>query len=41
MAVEFHKLAAKRKEAIQKYCWNESRGFYFDYDTRTQTKKLR
>jgi alpha,alpha-trehalase len=21
-----------RKEAIQKYCWNEEKGFYFDYD---------
>ncbi len=22
----------KRKELIQKYCWNEEAGFYFDYD---------
>ncbi|HET9433961.1 MAG TPA: trehalase family glycosidase, partial [Chitinophagaceae bacterium] len=26
-------LAEKRKEAIQKYFWNEEQGFYFDYDT--------
>ena len=25
-------LAEKRKQAIQKYCWNEHEGFYFDYD---------
>ena len=25
-------LAEKRKAAIQKYCWNESKGFYIDYD---------
>ncbi len=25
-------LAAKRKGAIQHYCWNEAAGFYFDYD---------
>jgi alpha,alpha-trehalase len=25
-------LAEKRKDAIQKYCWNKEQGFYFDYD---------
>lgn len=24
--------AARRKETVNKYCWNERRGFYFDYD---------
>ena len=38
-AVEFHKLAAKRKEAVQKYCWDESRGFFFDYDTVEHKQK--
>src|SRR6185503_13875292 len=33
-------LAEKRRQAIQKYFWNEEQGFYFDYDTAasTQTK---
>jgi alpha,alpha-trehalase len=25
-------LAQSRREAIQKYCWDEEKGFYFDYD---------
>lgn len=25
-------VANKRKEAIQKFCWNKEQGFYFDYD---------
>ena len=29
---KFIALAASRKEAITKYCWNENKGFYFDYD---------
>ena len=28
----FEELAACRETAIQKYFWNEERGFYFDYD---------
>jgi alpha,alpha-trehalase len=28
----YHSLAEKRKEAIQRYCWNESDGYFFDYD---------
>jgi len=29
---EMTSFAFERKVAIQKYCWNESRQFYFDYD---------
>lgn len=29
---KYNLAAGKRKEAINKYCWNESKGFYFDYD---------
>ncbi len=29
---KFITLAAARKEAINRYCWNEEKGFYFDYD---------
>ena len=28
----FNELALKRKNAIQKYCWNATEGYYFDYD---------
>ncbi len=28
--------AAQRKAAIQKYCWNESKGFFMDYDFTTK-----
>jgi alpha,alpha-trehalase len=28
----YEALAGKRKLAIQQYCWNEEKGFYFDYD---------
>ncbi len=31
-AVKFQVLAQNRKESIQKYCWNETQNFYFDYD---------
>jgi len=31
-AEEWKKQAAARKEAIQKYLWNEEKGEYFDYD---------
>ena len=31
-AERFIALAASRKEAINAYCWNEDKGFYFDYD---------
>jgi len=31
-AKHYQSLMDKRKDAIQKYCWNETQGFYFDYD---------
>ena len=31
-AEHYQQAAKKRKAAIQKYCWNEEQGFYFDYD---------
>lgn len=31
-ATQFLKAAEKRRLAIQKYCWNEDAGFYFDFD---------
>ncbi len=32
LAKQYELLAEKRKQAIQKYCWNSEQGFYFDYD---------
>ncbi len=29
---KYKTLANKRKNAIEKYCWNNNNGFYFDYD---------
>ena len=29
---KFKSLAADRKKAIDRYCWNEEKAFYFDYD---------
>jgi len=29
---KFERAAAKREQAINKYCWIEEKGFYFDYD---------
>ena len=31
-AEEFETLASKRAQAIEKYCWNEKMGFYFDFE---------
>ena len=31
--------ADKRKKAIDKYCWNESLGFFMDYDWKTRQQK--
>lgn len=31
-ARRFERKAARRAEAIQTYCWNEEKGFYYDYD---------
>jgi len=30
--------ARKRKAIIDKYCWNEEKGFYFDFNTVTKTQ---
>jgi len=38
-AEHYHSLAEKRKGAIQKYCWNENLGFYFDYDVEGTRQK--
>ncbi|HEY4965724.1 MAG TPA: alpha,alpha-trehalase TreF [Puia sp.] len=38
-AKQYESLAEKRKEAIQKYCWNEEQGFYFDYDAEESRQK--
>ena len=32
-------LAEKRKQAIQKYCWNDAAGFYIDYDFTAAKQK--
>ena len=36
---KFSEAAEKRKQAIQKYCWNEAEGFYFDFDMSTGKQK--
>lgn len=36
---KFSELTEKRKTAIQKYCWNELEGFYFDFDLSTGKQK--
>jgi alpha,alpha-trehalase len=36
----FQQLAMKRKAAIDRYCWNEESGFYFDYDFVENTQKV-
>ena len=38
-AEEYHTLAAKRKEAIHKYCWDKEPGFFVDYDAVGQKRK--
>jgi len=38
-ADRYQLLSEQRKEAIQKYCWNEELGFYVDYDTEEQKQK--
>ncbi len=38
-AKKYYSLAGKRKLAIQQYCWDGDKGFYFDYDfTESQQK---
>lgn len=36
---KFISLAAARKKAIDTYCWNQDKGFYFDYDYKTASQK--
>lgn len=36
---EYLNLSEKRKSAILKYCWNESKGFFFDYDFIAKKQK--
>lgn len=38
-ATIFRAFAQRRKSAIQQYCWNEAKGFYFDYDFVADTPK--
>jgi alpha,alpha-trehalase len=38
-ATHYYSLAKKRKEAINKYCWNKTVGFYFDYDFAAAQQK--
>ena len=30
--------ASRRKDAVDQYCWNEDKGFYFDYDASAQAQ---
>jgi alpha,alpha-trehalase len=34
---EWFERARVRQEKMNRYCWNEERGMYFDYDTRLET----
>ena len=36
---EYHSLSTKRKVAIKKYCWNEEKKFFFDFDFVEQKQK--
>jgi alpha,alpha-trehalase len=36
---QYNLTAQKRKEAIQRYCWNGATGFYFDYDVAAEKQK--
>ena len=38
-AAHYDLLAQKRKQAIQKYCWNESSGFFVDFDWEENIQK--
>jgi len=38
-AKEYGLLAVKRKEAVQKYCWNEAADFYTDFDFTVNEQK--
>ncbi len=39
LAKKFEAAAYKRKQAINKYCWNDNENFYFDYDFVAQKQK--
>lgn len=36
----YRSIAAKRAAAIEKYCWSDEFGFYFDFDVVEQKRKL-
>jgi alpha,alpha-trehalase len=36
---KFSEAAEKRRSALQKYCWNEHEGFYFDFDLSAGKQK--
>jgi alpha,alpha-trehalase len=38
-AMRYRLAAEKRKAALQKYCWNDTAGFYFDYDLEQYKQK--
>lgn len=38
-AESFYAKATARKNAIDRYCWNEKAGFYFDYDWKSGQQK--
>ncbi len=38
-SIRFVLAAEKRKQAIEKYCWNKETGFYMDYNWQTQQQK--
>jgi alpha,alpha-trehalase len=38
-AKEYEAIAERRKQTIQKYCWNETAGFYTDYDFSANKQK--
>ena len=35
LAAAFRQKAARRKAALMRYCWDEERGFFYDYNFRT------
>lgn len=39
-AAEWRERAQRRREAIDKYLWNEEKGLYFDYDVRLREQSL-
>lgn len=39
-SAEWFERAAFRKQQVDKFCWNEGKGLYFDYDLRTGEQSL-